>query len=142
MTSMLPITRSQIEPLFVEAHRLTGLPVAFLSPDGETLVRWPAAPRAHPAGGVADDCLRALAPMALGLTPATPTLSWVCPHGIECAVSALFDQLVLVGCVASDGQPPEQARALTRLLRLQLQEMIDLQREMENLSREIARNYE
>src|SRR3990172_3524636 len=118
MTSMLPITRSQIEPLFVEAHRLTGLPVAFLSPDGETLVRWPAAPRAHPAGGVAADCLRALAPMAMGLTPATPTLSWVCPHGIECAVSALFYQSVLVGSVASDRQHPEQTLTLTPLLPL------------------------
>jgi hypothetical protein len=142
MTAMLPVSRQEIEQLFMEAGRLGGLPLAFLSPHGELLAEWPKAPHKHHPDGEPLTCLRALAPMALALSPANPTLSWICPHGVEFATSTLFAQSVLIGSVASYGEPSGGMLPLTRLLRLHLQGLIDLQQEMENLSREIVRNYE
>jgi hypothetical protein len=139
------MARHDIEQLFEEAGRLGQCSLAFLSPEGEWLIRWPKSPRRpHAPGAAADgaDCLRLLAPMVLALTPPNPTLSWVCPHGVEFAVSALFVQSAPAGSVVGYGDAPGQALSLTRLLRLHLQQVIDLQQEMENLSNEIARNYE
>jgi hypothetical protein len=139
------MARHDIEQLFEEAGRLGRCSLAFLSPEGEWLVRWPKIPRRpHAPGAAADgaDCLRLLAPMVLALTPSSSTLSWVCPHGVEYAVGALFVQSAPAGSVIGYGDASGQALSLIRLLRLHLQQVIDLQHEMENLSNEIARNYE
>ena len=145
MAAILPIARHEIEQLFIEAGRLGRLSLVFLSPDGEPAVRWPKSPpQPHAPGAAADaaDCLRLLAPMVLALTPPSPTLSWMCPHGVEFAVSALFVQSAPAGGIVAYGDAVGQALPVTRVLRLHLQQLIDLQQEMENLSTEIARNYE
>ena len=145
MAAVLPVSRHEIEELFIEAGRLGAFSLVFLTPEGEPAVRWPKSPpRPHAAGAAADaaDCLRLLAPMVLALTPANPTLSWMCPHGVECAVGALFVQSAPAGSLVAYGDPAGQALPVARVLRLHLQQLIDLQQEMENLSNEIARNYE
>ena len=141
--TLLPIPRQDIEQLFMEAGRLGNVPLAFLSPTGEIEVQWPKIPSAahHPQEDPTE-CLRSLAPMARALTPDNPTLSWVCTHNVEFATSGLFTQSVLVGSIASYGDSSGQLLPLVRLLRLHLQGLLDLQQEMENLSREIVRNYE
>jgi hypothetical protein len=138
MAAVLPISRHEIEQLFAETGRLGSFSLVFLSPDGELSVRWPKVPqRPHAA-----ECLRLLTPMILALTPSNPTVSWICPHGVEFAISSLFVQSAPVGSIVLYDDPTGQALALTRVLRLHLQQLIDLQQEMENLSNEIARNYE
>lgn len=145
MAALLPVPRHEIEQLFIETGRLGSFSLVFLSPEGELSVRWPKAPqRPHAADAAADvtDCLRQLAPMILALAPSNPTLSWMCPHGVEFAVSSLFVQSAPAGGIIVYDDPAGQAQTLTRVLRLHLQHLIDLQQEMENLSNEIARNYE
>lgn len=145
MAAVLSVSRHDIEQLFVEIGRLGSFSLVFLTPEGEPAVRWPNIPtQPHAAGAAADaiDCLRLLAPMVLALTPSNLTLSWMCPHGVEFAVSGLFAQSAPAGGLIVYGDPNGQALPLTRVLRLHLQQVIDLQQDMENLSNEIARNYE
>ncbi|HUJ79157.1 MAG TPA: HD domain-containing phosphohydrolase [Nitrospiria bacterium] len=138
MAAVLPVARQEIEHLFKEAGRLGALSLAFLSSDGDLSVRWPVSPAdAHGVG-----CLRLLAPMTQALKPEHPTLSWVCPHGVGFAASRLFVQSSPAGVIVTFGEASEQALTVARLLRLCLQQSIDLQQEMENLSNEISRNYE
>jgi len=146
MTAVLSVSRHEIEQLFVEIGCMGSFSLVFLTPEGEPAIRWPNIPtRPHGAGAAADavDCLRLLAPMVLALTPSNSTLSWMCPHGVEFAVSGLFVQSAPArGGLVVYGEPNGQALPLTRVMRLHLQQLIDLQQEMENLSNEIARNYE
>jgi HD-GYP domain-containing protein (c-di-GMP phosphodiesterase class II) len=145
MAAVLSVSRHEIEQLFVEYGRLGSFSLVFLTPEGEPAVRWPNIPtQPHAAGASADavDCLRQLAPMVPALTPSNSTLSWVCPHGVEFAVSGLFVQSAPAGGLVVYGDPNGQAQSLTRVMRLHLQQLIDLQQDMENLSNEIARNYE
>ncbi|MEW6325947.1 MAG: HD domain-containing phosphohydrolase [Nitrospirota bacterium] len=141
--AVLPIARQEIDQLFAEAGRLGDASLVFLSTAGDIIAQWPKTPCAahHPELDLAG-CVRSLAPMALALTPDNPTLTWVCSHNVEFATSALFIQSVLVGSVVGYGDTAGRQLPLTRLLRLHLQGLLDLQQEMENLSREIARNYE
>jgi HD-GYP domain-containing protein (c-di-GMP phosphodiesterase class II) len=145
MSAVLSVSRHEIEQLFAEIGRLGPFSLVFLTPEGEPAVRWPNSPeQPHAAGAGADavDCLRQLAPMVQALTPSNVTLSWMCPHGVEFAVSGLFVHSSPAGGLVVYGDPNGQALPLTRVLRLHLQQLIDLQQEMENLSNEIARNYE
>jgi HD-GYP domain-containing protein (c-di-GMP phosphodiesterase class II) len=145
MAAVLPIARHEIDHLFMEAGRLGACSLAFLSTDGEATVRWPISPPCPHAAGAADDaaeCLRRLAPMASALIPSNPSLLWICPHGVEFAAGGLFIPPTLAGVIVAYGDASGLAPSVTRLLRLCLQQSIDLQQEMENLSNEISRNYE
>ena len=145
MAMILPIGRQEIARILAEAAESGEASIAFLSPDGEVVCDQPAGTcfghDSNEFGGAAD-CIHALPPMAYALSPTNPTLSWVCLHGIEFIVNALFCQSTLVGIIIGHSQSTRPVQHVTRLIRSHFQDLIDAQGEMENLSMEIARNYE